>query len=284
MGLNPYGDDIIEISAIKYRYNRKIAEYVTLVRTEDEIPANITKLTGITGKMLIKAPEPEKVLLEFLSFIRADVLVGYNITFDLAFLNFNLERFWDTDKYIKNNYIDVMNLTKKYVPELGVTKQVNVAEYFGIGTKGSHRASTDCEICNACYQKIRELAEEEYTVPPEQIILSCKAGIPEQKPFAGRNFFFLGILDRWYINNIRDIVIKLGGTVQSNLDENIDIVIVGTGYEGILEKEDFRYAQYLKNSGIPLTIMKDEVFIQTLLERNYVEEFENGEEESSLFD
>ena len=84
--------------------------------------------------------------------------------------------------------------------------------------------------------------------------------------------------------NIRDIVLKLGGIVQNYPNENVDIVIVGTAYEGILEKEDFQYCQYLKNSGVSLTIVKDVVFIKTLLERNYVEEFEDGEKVSSLFD
>ena len=40
-GLSPYANDIIEISAIKYRQNRKVAEYVTLVKTEQDIPPNI---------------------------------------------------------------------------------------------------------------------------------------------------------------------------------------------------------------------------------------------------
>ena len=283
-GLSPYANDIIEISAIKYRQNRKIAEYVTLVKTEQVIPTNITKLTGITNKMLSNAPDPRTAILGLFDFFKSDVLVGYNITFDLAFLNNNCDLFWAGDKFIKNNYVDVMNLTKRYVPSLGITKQINVAQYFGIGTKGSHRAGTDCEICNACYQKIREIAEEEYTAPREQIILSCKAEITGKKPFAGRIFFFLGILDRWYIKNIRDIVLKLGGIVQNYPNENVDIVIVGTAYEGILEKEDFQYCQYLKNSGVSLTIVKDVVFIKTLLERNYVEEFEDGEKVSSLFD
>lgn len=42
-GLNPYTDDIIEISAVKYRYNRKVAEYTTLVCSEYDIPQNITE-------------------------------------------------------------------------------------------------------------------------------------------------------------------------------------------------------------------------------------------------
>ena len=281
-GLDAFNSDIIEISALKYRHNRKIDEYVTLINIEKEIPKHITKLTGITNNMLTGAPKPKDALKGFLEFINNDILMGYNVTFDIAFLTVACENYLNTP--VKNNYVDVMNLTSRYIPSLGITKQINVAEYFGIGTKGSHRASTDCEICNGCYQKIREKAIEEYYTPPDQIILTCKAGMTEKKPFAGKVFFFLGILDRWYIKNIQETVLKLGGTIQDKADENVNIIIVGTADAEILGSEEFQYFLNLKNSGGQVSIMKDEVFIKALFSRNFVEKFKDGEEITSLFD
>lgn len=281
-GLDAFNNEIIEISALKYRYNRKVDEYVTLINIGKDIPKFIVKFTGISNNMIIGAPSPKEALNGFLEFIKDDVLMGYNVTFDIAFLSVSCEKY--LNKTVDNNYVDVMNLTSRYIPSLGITKQINVAEYFGIGTKGSHRASTDCEICNGCYQKIREKAIEEYYVPPEQIILTCKAGMTEKKPFAGKVFFFLGILDRWYIKNIRETVLKLGGTIQDKADENVNIVIVGTADAEILGSEEFKYFLSLKNSGGQVSIMKDEVFVKALFSRNFVEEYKDEEEITSLFD
>ena len=55
-GFDPISNKITEISAVKYRCNRKIDEYVTFVAINEKIPDRITKLTGITNDMLEGAP------------------------------------------------------------------------------------------------------------------------------------------------------------------------------------------------------------------------------------
>ena len=51
-GFDPIRNKITEISAVKYRCNRKVDEYVTFVAINEKIPDQITKLTGITNDML----------------------------------------------------------------------------------------------------------------------------------------------------------------------------------------------------------------------------------------
>ena len=86
-GLNPVKDHIIEISALRYRANRKVDEFVTLVAPGVIIPDFITRLTGITDDMLQKAPNVAEAAGAFMDYIGDDIIVGYNVTFDLAFLN-----------------------------------------------------------------------------------------------------------------------------------------------------------------------------------------------------
>lgn len=153
-GLSPLRDSIIEISAVKYRCNSKVDEFVTLVAFEGRLPGIITRITGITIDMLIGAPNVVDAMQDFLAFIGDDILLGYNVRFDLAFLGAACAEY--CSRPLSNNYVDVLRIANNKLPFLASHRQVVVAKYFGIRTDGSHRALADCEICNACYQKLKD--------------------------------------------------------------------------------------------------------------------------------
>ena len=69
-GLDPISCKIIEISAVKYRCNRKVDEYVTFISIDEKVPDRITKLTGITNDMLKGAPKAAEALSGFLNLPR----------------------------------------------------------------------------------------------------------------------------------------------------------------------------------------------------------------------
>jgi DNA polymerase III alpha subunit (gram-positive type) len=56
-GLDPYKDAMIEIAAVIFQSNGKILdEWSSLLNPNQEIPAMITRLTGITQEMVDGAP------------------------------------------------------------------------------------------------------------------------------------------------------------------------------------------------------------------------------------
>ena len=57
-----------------------------LVCVEENVPAEITALTGLSAAELQQGTEPREALNSFLLFIGKDPLVGHNIAFDLEFL------------------------------------------------------------------------------------------------------------------------------------------------------------------------------------------------------
>lgn len=154
-GLSPLRDRIIEISAVKYRCNSKVDEFVTFIEFKGRLPSIITRLTGITKDMLIGAPKAVDAMQDFLAFIEEDILIGYNIRFDLAFLGAACTEY--CSRPLSNNYVDVLRIANYKLPFLASHRQVVVAKYLGIRTDGSHRALADCEICNACYQKLKNV-------------------------------------------------------------------------------------------------------------------------------
>ena len=267
-GLDPVKDCIMEVSAVKYRKNRKVDDYVVLIKIDRRVPLHITELTGITNEMLEGALDVNFALQGFIDFIGEDILVGYNVPFDLAFINYASERY--CLRSIFNDYIDVMQIAMEKLPFLGRAKQIVVAKYFGLDIEGSHRAFTDCEICNGCYQKLKELSVPLYSMPVKQVLLEVLPDVQANKPFLGKKFLFMGCLYKWYIKNLIDVVEKLGSTVCSDVSSLPDIVVVGTADQAVLESKEFLSLIELKKSGRKIALLKDGSFVKGLIDRGFV--------------
>ncbi|MCF0135910.1 MAG: 3'-5' exonuclease [Lachnospiraceae bacterium] len=153
-GLQKKRHEIIEITALRVRGNVITDVFTTLVKPVNPPEAFITDLTGITGRMLSGAPPLEKVLPSFLDFLGDDLLMGYNIPFDLGFLNAECITF--CDRLITNDYVDVMRVAKRCLPELQHHRLTDVASCLGLSTAGAHRAESDCRMTHLCYQKLKD--------------------------------------------------------------------------------------------------------------------------------
>lgn len=158
-GLNPAEDAIIEISGIKVRGSRAVEEFSTLVNPGMPIPSAATRVNGITDEMVTEAPGLETAVAGFLDFAGTDILIGHNIhTFDTNFL---YDAAWrELGRAVKNDYIDTLYMAKSCLPQLSHHKLTDVAAFFGIETKGAHRALFDCHMNRQCYEKLGVLWEE----------------------------------------------------------------------------------------------------------------------------
>ena len=153
-GMSPSDSEIIEISAIRYRGFKKSAEFTSLVKPTHKISRFITDLTGITNVMVKNAPDISEVIKDYYDFVGNDIIVGYNVNFDINFLYDDLLKYRGI--ILKNDFVDVLRFARKALPELDDRKQTSVASYYGISADGAHRALRDCEICNEVYLKLRQ--------------------------------------------------------------------------------------------------------------------------------
>ena len=147
--------DLIEVSALRVRDNVPVSAFSSLVRPHESVTYFIEGLTGITNEMAWAAPLPMDVLADFRAFLDDDILVGHNVNFDVNTLYDNFVRYLCAT--LPNDFVDVLRLSRKLLPDLPSHKQTYIAEYFGIDVTGAHRASVDCEICHRNYQKIKEI-------------------------------------------------------------------------------------------------------------------------------
>lgn len=267
-GLSPQNDYITEISAIKYRNNRRVDEFSSLVKPELSIPYYITRLTGINDAMVADAPAIDEVILSFMDFLADDIIAGYNVAFDLSFIAENLAGYYA--KRLANDYVDVMKLAQNELPFLGRPKQTAVAEYFNIATAGAHRALVDCGICNGCYQRLKELAVADYRLPPKQreLVLAQSAG--NFKPLANKQIVLLGSFDGLYLKNLREIMTALGASVTYHVTAVSDMVIVGTADASVCDGADLQRAVSMKNAGKNIYILKEDVFCQSVLAKGWL--------------
>lgn len=267
-GLNPQNDYITEISAIKYRNNRRVDEFSSLVKPDFSIPYYITRLTGIDDAMVADAPAIDEVILSFMDFLADDIIAGYNVGFDLSFIAENMAGYYA--KRLANNYVDVMKLAQNELPFLGRYKQTAVAEYFNIATAGAHRALVDCNICNGCYQKLKELAVADYRLPPQQRELVLAHSSTSLKPLADRNIVLLGSFDGLYLKNLQEILTALGASVAQHVTASADMVIVGMADASVCDGTDLQLAISMKSAGRNIYILKEDVFCQSLLAKGWL--------------
>lgn len=159
-GISTKDDAIIEISAIKVEGHRPKEEFSTLVNPLRHIPAEASRVNGITDEMVREALPLKEVLPEFLSFIGGEILVGHNIhTFDLVFLKQAVKEL--LNKELENDYIDTLSMARSCLPELNRHRLVDVAAYFSIATGGAHRALNDCVMNQKCYEELGKLFKED---------------------------------------------------------------------------------------------------------------------------
>ncbi len=151
-GLDPLQDDIIEIAAIKVGSDN-YEEFCYLILNERKLPDGIVELTGITDQILAKEGlDISKALDEFVNFIGELPIVGYNLLFDIEFINTNLR--YTNKNTIKNRKIDLMSLVKKEKMFLKSYKLQDVLPAYGINEPVLHRALEDARLTHALSTKV----------------------------------------------------------------------------------------------------------------------------------
>jgi ATP-dependent DNA helicase DinG len=139
-GLSPEEDDIIEIGAIIASDGQIINKFNSLIKARKPLPLRIINLTGINDRQLADAPDFSCIEDDFHEFLADFPIAGYNVNFDLSFLNKKM------NYKIKNQVIDVMELVQFMMPSLANYRLETVAATLKIGAVSFHRALDDAEI------------------------------------------------------------------------------------------------------------------------------------------
>ncbi len=165
-GLDPTTDRIIEIAAIRFTDGKESGIFESLVNPGIPIPDFITKLTGIRDADVGAEPALEAVFDDCLQFIGESPLIGHQINFDAAFIEYNLRRRendfsdWDKEaqrfKYLTNLRMDTLFLARIFLPFLQRFRLASVAAHFGIDLEKAHRAADDARATGRIFVELIE--------------------------------------------------------------------------------------------------------------------------------
>ncbi len=192
-GLEPKTDRIVEIGAVKFDSLGPIARFSVLINPGVPMPAEASRVNGITDEMLRTQPFIEDVLPDFLSFIGSSALVAHNAPFDLSFINAALTKLWnaaeDREKKapdqpsllddeepdqkapidevkplwkppypaLPNRVVDTRMMAKELIPGRYSYKLQDLAEYLQIQALEAHRAEDDARVCMEVFLKCAQL-------------------------------------------------------------------------------------------------------------------------------
>ena len=137
-GFSANKERIIQFSGIKYIVDDegKIHETDTLdlyINPERTLPPKIVEVTGITDELLFDKPIEDVQFPVIESFLKdVDVAVGYNVAFDMRFINAMYERHEKTTNFIM--VLDVLEMARDLVDKKDAPshKLQAIAELYGV--------------------------------------------------------------------------------------------------------------------------------------------------------
>ena len=142
-GLKPDYHEIIEIGAIRYVDGKKCDQYSTLVNPSRDLAYTITRITGITQKMLADQPTIAEVWQDFLQFLDGAVLIAHNAEFDAAFLRATCNKL--------NYVIDcpiycTLKMARSRLSQVKKRSLDALASFYDLKFSARHRSIGDAEV------------------------------------------------------------------------------------------------------------------------------------------
>ncbi len=176
-GFDPERDAIIEVGAVKFRGDKVLDVFSSLVNPGRQVPFRVLHLTGLSQRELDEAPRLRSILRPLEEFVGDNIIVGHSIDVDLAFL-----RRWGLFAF--NQALDTFELSSIFVPYASRYSLAKLAETLGIEAGTHHRALDDAmtsmRLFNALLERAVELPAE---ILEEIVSLARKAGWPVEAFF-----------------------------------------------------------------------------------------------------
>ncbi|MDB5096978.1 MAG: polymerase epsilon subunit [Cyanobacteria bacterium RYN_339] len=154
-GSSPASSRVIELATVSLRHGRVVGRFETLIDPGVHVPSWITRLTGITGQMLVGAPAPAEAYAAWDAYL-ADVghgaFVAHNAPFDWGFLNAEyarLERPWPFERPHCT-----VRLARKCLPQLRSRSLQSLIAYYEIDVSARHRALADAEATAEVFNRL----------------------------------------------------------------------------------------------------------------------------------
>lgn len=262
-GVDRYSDQMVEIAILTVSNGKITDEYATLIHSTIPIPAAATEVNGITNADLASAPRLADVVPEIARRIDGQIIVGHNITFDLAFVSRALANLDGVQDFV---YIDTLALARNYIPGKSHRLQA-LASRLRLQSGIAHRALGDAYTTNAllqyCIKKVTLSSAdfEKYDKARKAHQKEVRAAEFAWSPLYDKNFTFTGDFsdDR---DQLEDLLTEVGANLREKVNTKTAYLVVGDIShlpEWALERK-YNKAQALIESGQHITILNEQQY------------------------
>jgi DNA polymerase-3 subunit epsilon len=146
-GLLAGSDRVVEIGAVRFdRDGSVLGRFESLVNPGRPMSPSAEAVHGISDVLLANAPTIRKVLPEFFAFLgepNSTTLLAHNASFDAGFLGAESARIGQDPPGL--GVVDTLALSRRKRPDLRNHRLDVLAEAYGLGDDGRHRALSDAE-------------------------------------------------------------------------------------------------------------------------------------------
>lgn len=153
-GLKVGGNDIIEISAIKFENFEPVSMFTTLLKPRKAIPTEATAVNGISDEDVKAQPRFSQIKSALQEYIGNAPIVAHNAAFDIKFL------FVSGLDFSENAvFYDTLELSRRYIKDydgnkLDSYKLADVCNQCAIYYSEAHRAQTDALATGLLFMEI----------------------------------------------------------------------------------------------------------------------------------
>ena len=274
-------DEITEITALKYRDNKLVDSFSSLIKINQELDPFIIELTGITDELLKeKGRDLKEVLNEFINFINDDYLIFHNFSFDVRFLKYDVKRLLNIE--FEPRCICTLRLSRKRFKRFSDCSLTDIAKEYKIDTTGNHRATKDCEITNEIYQHLKDDLLNEYG-SIEGLKESFKHNgkkfnindvevdwdnINEDNPFFQKHACITGKLEKMDRNTAQTEIAKLGGLIDESITKQTNYLIEANKIDNTVDGKSNKQKEVEKKKlkGQDIDLIKEKTFYEILEE------------------
>ena len=156
-GTQPNKNAIVEIGAVRFSGSEPREGFGRLINPGMLIPADASRVNGITDEMVKDAPPIGSILSEFADFCGDLPLVAHNAPFDFKFLLSDVNRL--KGRAPKGSVLDTLSLARKVFPGMANYKLWTLVRHFEFPSGTFHRAEEDSMYCGLLFAKIVETIE-----------------------------------------------------------------------------------------------------------------------------
>lgn len=148
-GLSPRTARVCEVAAASFRGAERVETLAELINPGLPIPAEVSKIHGITDEMVKDSPSFSGVAPGLLSMLEGAVVVAHNAEFDIGFLSMEFERVGL--KFPALPVVDTLALARKNW-KFKSNRLGSIAAELNFSNEGWHRALSDVEMTRKIFE------------------------------------------------------------------------------------------------------------------------------------